>query len=238
MIIYPAIDLLDGRAVRLKQGRREDVTDYGDPVAIAKQWRDQGAKWLHLVDLTGAFDGKSCHAAVIHQIIEAFGGPVELGGGIRTMADIEIRIEALGAARCILGTAAVEDYELVKAACERYPGKIACGIDAKDGMVLLRGWVQQTPFTAVELAMSMKKAGVTTVIYTDISKDGMMQGPNVLATAQMVQETGMEIIGSGGVHTIESLLALKQAGCAGGITGKALYEKAFTLADAIRAVEG
>lgn len=235
MIIYPAIDLLEGRAVRLTQGRREEATDYGDPVETARRWRRAGAKWLHLVDLTGAFDGKSRHAAVIHQVIEAFQGPVELGGGIRTMADIEIRLEALGVTRCILGTAAVEDPDLVKEACRRYPGRIACGIDAKNGMAMLRGWVQQTPFTASELALSMKSAGVRTIIYTDVARDGMMQGPNSSAAAQLVKETGMDVIGSGGVNSIESLIKLKSAGCAGAITGKALYENAFSLEDAIAA---
>ena len=235
MILYPAIDLLDGRAVRLRQGRREDVTDFGDPVALARRWREKGAQWLHLVDLEAAFDGQSRQLPLLERIVAAFGGPVELGGGLRTMEDIRLRMEA-GVRRCIIGTAAAENPDLVREACERWPGRIAVGIDGKNGRVALRGWVTTAELTAAELALQMKAAGVTTVIYTDVSRDGMMQGPNVSATRALIAQTGMEIIGSGGVSSLRDVAALREAGCAGAILGRALYENAFTLEEALESV--
>lgn len=232
MILYPAIDLLDGKAVRLRQGKREDVTVYGDPVELARKWRSKGAEWLHLVDLGAAFDGQTQHLPLLRDIVAAFGGPVELGGGLRTMEDIRLRMEA-GVQRCIIGTAAAENPELVREACAAYPGRIAVGIDAKNGKVALRGWVSTVDMTAAELALQMKILGVTTIIYTDISRDGMMQGPNVAATRKLVEETGMEIIGSGGVSCLRDLADFRAAGCAGAILGKALYENAFTLEEAL-----
>ncbi len=235
MILYPAIDLMGGKAVRLRKGAREDVTVYGDPVEIAKKLRGEGAQWLHLVDLEAAFDGVSTHLPLIEAIVRAFDGPVELGGGLRTPADVDARF-ALGVSRCIIGTAAFEHPEVVEAACRRHPGQIAAGIDAKNGKVALRGWVETADITAAELALRMKALGVAVVIYTDVSRDGMMQGPNVAATRALVEATGMEITGSGGVSSLEDLRALKAAGCAGAILGKALYEKAFTLAEALACV--
>ena len=236
MILYPAIDMLDGQAVRLKRGRRDDATVYGSPVELARQWSAQGAQWLHLVDLTAAFEGQTRHLPLIREVVEAFGGPVELGGGLRTMADIDLRMDA-GVSRVIIGTAAAENPALVEEACRKYPGRVAVGIDAKDGLVATRGWVASAGMTAVELALRMRDLGVTTVIYTDVSRDGMMQGPNVAATRALIEATGLEMIGSGGVSAIGDLLAFREAGCAGAILGKALYEKAFTLADALSAVE-
>ena len=236
MILYPAIDLLDGQAVRLRQGERSNATVYGDPVAMARQWREQGAQWLHLVDLAAAFEGQTRHLPLIREVVAAFGGPVELGGGLRTMEDVELRMEA-GVSRVIIGTAAAEQPALVAEACRRYPGQVAVGIDAKNGLVATRGWVASTELTATELALRMRDLGVTTIIYTDVSRDGMMQGPNVAATRALIEATGLEVIGSGGVSAIGDLLDFRQAGCAGAILGKALYEKAFTLADALAAVE-
>ena len=235
MILYPAIDLLGGRAVRLRQGRREDVTDFGDPVELAGRWRRKGAQWLHLVDLEAAFDGKTRHLPLLERIVKAFDGPVELGGGLRTMEDIRLRMEA-GVQRCIIGTAAAENPGLVRNACETWPGRIAVGIDAKDGWVALRGWVTTAELTAAELALQMKEAGVTTVIYTDVSRDGMMQGPNVPATRALIAQTGMEVIGSGGVSSLRDIAALRDAGCAGAILGKALYEGAIALPEALAAL--
>ena len=234
MILYPAIDLLDGQAVRLRQGKRDDVTVYGDPVELARKWRSKGAQWLHLVDLGAAFDGQTKHLPLLRDIVAAFGGPVELGGGLRTMEDIRLRMEA-GVQRCIIGTAAAENPELVRKACQAYPGRIAVGIDAKNGKVALRGWVATADMTAAELALQIKALGVTTIIYTDISRDGMMQGPNVAATRKLVEETGMEIIGSGGVSCLKDLADFRAAGCAGAILGKALYENVFTLEQALKA---
>ncbi len=236
MILYPAIDLMGGQAVRLRKGVRSDVTVYGDPVAIAGELRAGGAPWLHLVDLEAAFDGVSTHLPLIGDIVRAFGGPVELGGGLRSLKDVEARF-ALGVSRCIIGTAAFEQPELVAEACRRHPGQIAVGIDAKNGFVALRGWVETANITASELALRMKALGADTVIYTDVSRDGMMQGPNVAATRALVESTGMQVTGSGGVSSLEDLRALKAAGCAGAILGKALDEKAVALAEALAAVK-
>ncbi len=232
MILYPAIDMLDGRAVRLRQGKRDEATVYGDPVELARKWRAQGAEWLHLVDLTAAFEGQTAHLPLIREVVAAFDGQVELGGGLRTMADIALRVEA-GVSRCILGTAAVENPSLVADACRAFPGKIAVGIDAKNGLVATRGWVETSALTAAELALRMGDLGVTTVIYTDVSCDGMMQGPNVPATRRLIEATGMDVIGSGGVSCLADLRALRDVGCAGAILGRAMYEGAFTVEGAI-----
>lgn len=235
MQLYPAIDMLDGQAVRLRQGRRDDVTVFGDPVLLAKQWRSQGASWLHLVDLTAAFEGKTAHLPLIQQVVRAFDGSVELGGGLRTMQDIALRIEA-GVSRCIIGTAAIENPSLVEEACREFPGQIAVGLDAKNGLIATRGWVETSTMTATEAALRMRDLGVQTIIYTDISRDGMMQGPNIAATQRLIEATGLDIIGSGGVSSIGDLLSLRDAGCAGAILGRAMYEGAFTVPEALKAV--
>lgn len=232
-MIYPAIDLLNGRAVRLRQGRREDVTDCGDPVELASIWRSQGAQWLHVVDLEAAFEGNSRQGEMIRRMAEAFQGPLQLGGGIRTMADIKIRLDEWGVSRCILGTAAVTEPHLVKEACVQYLGKIACGIDAKDGMAAVRGWVDISGVTAMDLAKDMELSGAAAVIYTDISRDGMMTGPNVEATKRLAENVSIPVIASGGIASLMDLKKLKCAGCAGAIVGKALYSKAFTLPEAL-----
>lgn len=237
MIIYPAIDMKGGRCVRLLQGRAQDVTDYGDPCETAMRWGKAGAKWIHLVDLDGAFDGEGRNRECIVRIARQQLIPVQLGGGIRTMADIEDRIERCNVSRVILGTAAVEDPRLVEQACRAYPGRIAVGIDARGGFVAVRGWVEQSNLSALELALRVRDAGVQTVIYTDITRDGMMQGPSVASTAQLVKESGLQVIGSGGVSSLADIQALRRAGCAGVITGKALYTGAFTLKEALKLEE-
>ena len=233
MQIYPAIDIKDGRAVRLRQGLAAHVTDYGTPAEAALDWKTQGATYLHVVDLDGAFEGKGRNLPLVAEIVRETGLPVELGGGIRTMEDIEARL-SLGVARVILGTVALTDPDLVRRACARYPGRIACGIDAKDGRVAVRGWVEASDVDPVDLALRMKDAGVLDVIYTDIRRDGMQTGPNVEATAELVRRTGLRVIGSGGVGKIQDLYDLRDAGCAGAIVGKALYNGNFTLAQALR----
>lgn len=233
MQIYPAIDIKDGRAVRLRQGLAADVTDYGTPAEAAMDWKTQGATYLHVVDLDGAFEGKGRNLPLVAEIVRETGLPVELGGGIRTMEDIEARL-SLGVARVILGTVALTDPDLVRRACARYPGRIACGIDAKDGRVAVRGWVEASDVDPVDLALRMKDVGVLDVIYTDIRRDGMQTGPNVEATAELVRRTGLRVIGSGGVGKIQDLYDLRDAGCAGAIVGKALYNGNFTLAQALR----
>ena len=236
MILYPAIDMLDGKAVRLRQGKRDDVTIYCDPVEMSAKWRAKGAQWLHLVDLTAAFEGKTAHLPLIREVVAAFDGQVELGGGLRTMQDIELRVNA-GVKRCIIGTAAAENPELVREACKAFPGCIAVGIDAKNGLVATRGWVETSTLTATELALRMRDMGVKDVIYTDVSRDGMMQGPNVAATRRLIEATGMDIIGSGGVSCLDDLRNLRDAGCAGAILGRAMYEGAFTVEEALAAMK-
>lgn len=231
--VYPAIDLMGGRAVRLRQGRREDFSDCGDPVKLAAQWRVLGARWLHVVDLDAAFDGQSSQGEIIRRMAEAFRGPVQLGGGIRTMADIEERLHKWGAARVILGTVAVTQPELVQDACQQYPGKIACGIDAREGMVALRGWVDTSAVPALALAQRMAEAGVSAIIYTDIARDGMLSGPNVAATRRMAEQISVPVIASGGVASLADIGKVKTAGCAGVIVGKALYAGTFTLKEAL-----
>ena len=233
MQIYPAIDIKDGRAVRLRQGLAADVTDYGTPAEAAMDWKTQSATYLHVVDLDGAFEGKGRNLPLVAEIVRETGLPVELGGGIRTMEDIEARL-TLGVARVILGTVALTDPDLVRRACARYPGRIACGIDAKDGRVAVRGWVEASDVDPVDLALRMKDVGVLDVIYTDIRRDGMQTGPNVESTAELVRRTGLRVIGSGGVGKIQDLYDLRDAGCAGAIVGKALYNGNFTLAQALR----
>ena len=235
MLLYPAIDMMNGQAVRLRQGKRDDVTVYGDPVEVALRWKSLGAQWLHLVDLDAAFDGASTSLPLIARVVEAFQGKVELGGGIRALDDAAKRIDA-GVTRVIIGTAAAENPDMVEKACAKWPGQIAVGIDAKNGIVATRGWVESAGMTATELALRMKQCGVREIIYTDVSRDGMLQGPNVPATAALVEATGMDIIGSGGVSKLDDLTALREAGCAGAILGKALYEGAFTLPEAIKLI--
>lgn len=237
MLIYPAIDMKEGRCVRLLQGREADVTDYGSPVEVAQRWAAEGAQWIHLVDLDGAFRGTGKNRETIKAIMQTIRIPAQLGGGIRTMEDITECIEHCGVSRVILGTAALENPSLVETACRAYPGKIAVGIDARGGRVAVRGWVEQSEMSALALALQVRAMGVTHIIYTDIEKDGMMEGANTAQTAQLIADTGMQIIGSGGISTIEDIQEMKAAGCEGVITGKALYTGAFRLAQAIAAAQ-
>ena len=222
MQLYPAIDMLDGNAVRLRQGRRDDVTIFGNPVDLAAKWREQGATYLHLVDLTAAFDGQTKHLSLIREVIRAFGGNVELGGGLRTMADIALRIEA-GVTRCIIGTAAIEKPDLVKEACRAFPGQIAVGLDAKDGFVATRGWVETSALTAAEVALRMRDMGVATLIYTDISRDGAEQGTNLSVYRELAGIAGLRVTASGGISSLDELRELQRIGTHAAILGKALY---------------
>ncbi|MDR0397502.1 MAG: 1-(5-phosphoribosyl)-5-[(5-phosphoribosylamino)methylideneamino]imidazole-4-carboxamide isomerase [Oscillospiraceae bacterium] len=238
MIIYPAIDILDGRCVRLLRGRAEDSTVYGDPAEMARRWIGEGARWLHLVDLDGAINRESKpdsnERLKPFADICALGAPVQWGGGIRSMSDIDRRFD-LGAARVILGTAALTDPALVREACDRYPGRIVCGIDAKAGRAAVRGWVETSRTDAVELARAMRDAGVDWVVYTDIARDGTLSGANADETARLVGLDGLNVIGSGGVGTLDDIRALRDIGCKGAVVGKALYEGRFTLREAINA---
>ncbi len=236
MILYPAIDMKDGKAVRLKQGRMEDSTIFADnPAAQARRFADAGARWLHLVDLNGAFEGKPVNRQVVSDILSVVHLPVQLGGGIRSMATLEYWLNN-GIQRAILGTAAVKNPELVREACAAFPGRIAVGIDAKNGMVAVEGWAETSDLPAIELAKQFEDAGVSTVIYTDISRDGMMQGVNVEATLALAHAVTIPVIASGGVSSLDDLRALKKhedEGIEGAIIGRALYDGAIDLSEAL-----
>ena len=233
MIILPAIDLKDGKCVRLRQGRAEDVTVYGDdPAAQAKDWADQGGQELHVVDLDGAFAGTPKHAEVIKRIIRAFGGPVEVGGGLRTPEALDAVIQA-GVTRAIIGSAALEDPEFLANAVELYGDKLAVGIDARNGFVQTKGWVETTKTLATELATAVAKIGVKTIIYTDTATDGMLGGPNLTQMAAICDAAPTcEITASGGVSSpfdVENLKALERTNLRAAIVGKALYDGRTTL---------
>ena len=233
MIILPAIDLKGGKCVRLRQGKAEDVTVYSDdPVAQALTWLKQGAEQLHVVDLDGAFQGEPRHAEVIARIVREIGIPVEVGGGLRTDAQIERLLHA-GVTRAIIGTRALENIDTLAALVKRFGDAIAVGIDARDGLVQVKGWVETTKTLATDLAKQVESAGVRTIIYTDTATDGMLGGPNLAAMRQMCGTVSCRIIASGGVSAPEHVTALKALGCAnlyGAIVGKALYDGKTTLA--------
>jgi len=234
MIIYPAIDIKDGKCVRLVQGDAERQTIYeDDPVKAALRWQAAGAKWLHVVDLDGAFSGASANLEAIKRITSAVAIPVQLGGGLRSMDAISFMLDEAGISSAVIGTAAVERPELVKEAVKRYDGKIAVGIDAKGGMVAVKGWVDVTDVPARDLACRMADMGVGTTIYTDITKDGMLEGPNVDAVAAMVKAFAGDVIASGGVSCLDDIKRLKEAGAAGVIIGKALYDGRVKLEQAL-----
>ncbi len=238
MILYPAIDLKDGQAVRLLRGEMDKATVFSDdPAAQARAFVEAGCEWLHLVDLNGAFAGEPVNAAPVEAILKACDVPAQLGGGIRDMATIETWIDK-GLARVILGTVAVENPDLVREAARAFPGKVAVGIDARNGMVATKGWAEETDVQVTDLARSFEDAGVAAIIYTDINRDGAMQGPNIEATAALAQAVSIPVIASGGVSSVEDLIALRDCGVAlnGAISGRALYDGAIDLTEAIRAL--
>lgn len=237
MILYPAIDLKDGQAVRLLKGDMEKTTVFNDdPAAQARAFQDAGCQWLHLVDLNGAFEGQPVNGAAVEKILAETTVPAQLGGGIRDMATIEMWL-ARGIARVILGTVAVEDPDLVRAAAKAFPGQVAVGLDAREGRVATRGWAEETDLMMTDLARSFEDAGVAAIIYTDINRDGAMQGPNVAATADLARATTIPVIASGGVSSLSDLVALRDTGViAGAISGRALYDGALDLGAALAAL--
>jgi phosphoribosylformimino-5-aminoimidazole carboxamide ribotide isomerase len=241
VIVIPAIDLKDGKCVRLEQGLMDRDTVFNDdPGAQARAWQDQGAEILHIVDLDGAFAGEPKNRSAIEAIVRAITIPSQLGGGIRDIATIEAYL-SLGIGRVIIGTAAQRNPELVKEACAKFPGRIVVGIDAKDGMVAVQGWAEVTGVTAIDLARKFEGFGVSAIIYTDISRDGMLQGPNIEATRQLAESISIPVIASGGLSSlkdIENLKAIESSGVTGVITGKAIYTGAIDLAEAIKLGKG
>jgi len=241
LIIIPAIDLKDGRCVRLKQGRMSDETIFSNaPEDMAVRWFEQGAKRLHLVDLDGAFQGKPVNKTAIEKIIRAVPVSIQLGGGIRDMDTIKAYF-GLGLHYLILGTAAHKDPELVEEACYKFPGQILLGIDAKDDRVALEGWTEEIALTPVELAKRFEGVSMTAIIYTDIHRDGMKTGPNVDATRALATAIQIPVIASGGISTISDVFevsTLSENGVMGMITGRALYDGSLDLVEAIGVAEG
>lgn len=240
MILYPAIDLKDGACVRLLKGDMDKVTVFNDdPAAQARAFQDAGCEWLHLVDLNGAFEGTPVNAAPVEEILKSCTIPAQLGGGIRDMATIEAWLEK-GLERVILGTVAVENPDLVREAARQFEGHVAVGLDARNGMVATRGWAEETDLEVTALARQFEDAGVAAIIYTDINRDGAMQGPNVQATADLARAVSIPVIASGGVSSMADLQALidSDASLNGAISGRALYDGAIDLAAAISLLKG
>ena len=241
MIILPAIDLKEGKCVRLEQGLMNRDTVYNDnPGEQARIWQEQGGELLHIVDLDGAFAGIPKNRDAIKAIVEAITIPSELGGGIRNMQTIEAYLE-LGIDRVVLGTVAKENPKLVEEACKKYPGQIVVGIDARDGLVAVRGWADVTEKSAIEMAKEMAGFGVEAVIYTDIARDGMMQGPNIEATRKLAESIDIPVIASGGLSSLDDirrLMAIESSGVTGVIAGKAIYSGAVDLREAVALAKG
>lgn len=240
MILFPAIDIRNGRCVRLTEGKFECETVFAeDPAEMAVRWADAGAEYLHVVDLDGALAGQSGNTEVIKRILAKVKMPVQVGGGIRTLANIENML-ALGVTRVILGSVAVRDPELVREACQKFPGQVVVGIDAKNGEVAVEGWGIGGGIGAIELAKKMAAVGVEHIIFTDISRDGMLSGVNVEATAELAKASGVKVIASGGVSSLADLKALQlheADGIEGCIVGKAIYTGALDLKEALAALK-
>jgi phosphoribosylformimino-5-aminoimidazole carboxamide ribotide isomerase len=238
MIIYPAVDIRGGRCVRLLQGRKDRETVYGDdPAAVARRWQDQGAVYIHVVDLDGAFTGNTKNEESVVRILNTVTIPIQLGGGVRSLEDMD-RLLSHGVARVIIGTTAVTRPDIVTAAVDRWGAeRIVVGIDARNGAVAVHGWAAESALSALDVARHVKIAGVERIVYTDIARDGMMTGPNVEATRRLARESGLRVIASGGVSSMDDLDVLAAAsvdGVDGVIVGKALYEGTVDLAEAIR----
>lgn len=235
--LYPAIDIMDGKCVRLIKGQAHRKTIYNnDPIAVAKRFEEMGAKHLHVVDLDGAFKGYKQNESVIEAITHSVKIPVQVGGGLRKIDDIN-RLFDLGVSRVVLGTVIIEDPSVFEMAVMQYGHKIVAGVDSKDGIVVIKGWVEKSGISALELANRVKQIGVSRIIYTDVAKDGMMQGPNFEAAIKLQKETGLKVIASGGVSGLDDLIKLNEAGIYGAIVGKSLYEGTVDLKEACKLVE-
>ncbi|MHB1392746.1 MAG: 1-(5-phosphoribosyl)-5-[(5-phosphoribosylamino)methylideneamino]imidazole-4-carboxamide isomerase [Clostridia bacterium] len=238
MKIYPAVDIYDGKCVRLKEGSLDlKEVFYENPVDAAKLWEQKGAEVLHIIDLNGAFNGKMGNSTIVEEIINSVSIPVQIGGGLRRIEDITEALNT-GAARVIIGTGAVLDEELLEIGLKKYLDRIAVSIDAIDGFVAIKGWVNVSEFSAYNFASKIVGKGCKNIIYTDISRDGMMSGPNLDGIEKMCNVEGARITASGGVKSIDDLLAIKRTGAEGVIIGKALYAGVIKLEDALKAVEG
>lgn len=235
MIVFPAIDIRDGQCVRLIQGRADQQTIYyRDPIEVAKLWEKQGAKYLHVIDLNGAFGQSNLNRAVITEIVRTLNIPIQVGGGVRSLEDAKALLDC-GVNRVILGTAAIKNPSLLEELLVLYKEKIIVSLDCLDGFIQVEGWVDGSTVDAFEFAQTLKYKGVKTIVYTDISKDGMLQGPNFEQLSQ-IQKSGLDVIASGGVSSIEDALKIKEMGIYGTIVGKALYEKKIDLKELLEVV--
>jgi len=237
MILFPAIDIMNKRCVRLLHGKREQVTDYGEPRSMARHWQSLGAEYLHIVDLDAAFDGVSDNGKVIAEIVKECKIPIQLGGGIRTLELAKYVLDEVGVTRAIVGTAACTNQDVVENMCRQFGNRIVGGIDIKDGFVAVKGWVEKSTLKPLELALKLKALGVTTIVFTDISRDGALTGINVKETADLMNASGMDIIASGGMHNLDDIKQLLAANMYGAILGKSLYDKKIDFADARRIVK-
>jgi phosphoribosylformimino-5-aminoimidazole carboxamide ribotide isomerase len=241
MILFPAIDLKDGQCVRLKLGDMQQATVFNDdPAAQATEFQSQGFTWLHLVDLNGAFAGHSINEDAIDSILNTVTIPVQLGGGIRSLAHIEAWL-AKGVRRVILGTAALRDPDLVREACRLFPGRIVVGIDAKSGRVAVEGWAETADLTAIDLAQRFVDAGVAAIIFTDIDRDGVLQGINIESTLELANSVNIPVIASGGLASMADVVRLLEPDCRileGAISGRALYDGRIDVAEALRLIRG
>ena len=237
MILFPAVDILDNRAVRLLYGERDKVTDYGDPAELAIKWIQSGAEYLHVVDLNGAFDDSAVNRETLKRLIKEVKIPVQLGGGIKTLDKIKFYLEEVGVTRVIVGTACVTAPEVVDKACALYGNKIVAGIDCKDGFVAIKGWVEKSSLTAEKVALDMKERGSDTVVFTDISRDGALTGVNVDATAALAEKTGMNIVASGGMSSLDDIEKLMRKNVYGAILGRAIYNGNIDVVKALNIVK-
>jgi len=233
VILYPAIDIFDGKCVRLKQGRFEDATVYfDDPLDAAKKWVEAGAQWLHVVDLNGAKEGKPVNVGPIEKIMTSIDLPIQIGGGIRTQDTAEIFL-TMGAGRVIIGSAAVEDPDLVEILCVKYEDRVGVSLDAKDGRIAIHGWQDVSDKDAIVVAQQFEGMGLQHLVYTDISKDGMMTGPNWEGLRKMIDSVSVHVIASGGITSLDDVKKAKELGAGGCILGRALYENKIDLKEAL-----
>ena len=241
MYLLPAIDLKEGKCVRLKQGDMNQATIFNDdPAKQAESFASEGAEWIHLVDLDGAFAGRPVNAAAVEEILKAVDVRIELGGGIRSLETIEMWLKK-GVSRVILGTIALRDPDFVKRACLEFPNQIAVGIDAKNGFVAVEGWAETAQMTAVDLAKKFESAGVSAIIYTDVARDGVLSGPNLAATVQLARSVSTPVIVSGGVSSLDDIRACKaeeKNNIIGVIAGRAVYDNRFTVREAVDVLKG
>lgn len=233
MILFPAVDVLDNRAVRLLYGERDKVTDYGDPAELAAKWAELGAEYLHVVDLNGAFDDSLVNRETLKRLIKDVKIPVQLGGGIKTLDKIKFYLEEVGVNRVIMGTACVTAPDVADKACALFGNRIVAGIDCKDGFVAIKGWVEKSSLTAEKVALDMKERGADTVVFTDISRDGALTGVNADATVELAKKTGMNVIASGGMSSLDDIAKLKKNNVYGAILGRAIYNGNIDLTAAL-----